>query len=100
MPRSARRPGPRRLDILHLTAGARYTQDKRDGILDMVQRGSGTAGWQSLPFNFDKGRFDPMVTAALDATPDIHLYAKYATGYRAGGANDRSATFTASVRKS
>ena len=28
-------------------------------------------------------------------SPDIHLYAKYATGYRAGGANDRSQTFTA-----
>ena len=36
-----------------------------------------------------------MVTAAIDATPDIHLYAKYSTGYRAGGANDRSSTFAA-----
>lgn len=36
-----------------------------------------------------------MVTAAFDATDSIHLYAKYSTGYRAGGANDRSQTFTA-----
>ena len=36
-----------------------------------------------------------MVTVAIDATPDIHLYAKYSTGYRAGGANDRSSTFAA-----
>ncbi|GAA3255351.1 hypothetical protein GCM10020258_13760 [Sphingomonas yabuuchiae] len=34
-----------------------------------------------------------MVTAAFDATDTVHLYAKYSTGYRAGGANDRSQTF-------
>jgi iron complex outermembrane receptor protein len=36
-----------------------------------------------------------MVTLAFDVTNNIHLYAKYATGFRAGGANDRSATFRA-----
>ena len=40
-------------------------------------------------------RFDPMVNVAFDATPDVHLYAKYATGFRAGGANDRSQNFNA-----
>jgi len=76
------------IDILHLTAGARYTKDKRDGVLTRVQNVP-----TNFIFKFNKGRIDPMVTVALDATPDIHLYAKYSTGYRAGGANDRSQTF-------
>jgi len=75
---------------LHLTVGGRYTKDKRDGSLYLVQ-GKPTP----YTFTFDKGRFDPMVTLAFDAAPGINLYAKYATGYRAGGANDRSQTFTA-----
>jgi len=36
-----------------------------------------------------------MVTLAFDATPDVNLYATYSTGFRAGGANSRSQTFTA-----
>jgi iron complex outermembrane receptor protein len=35
------------------------------------------------------------VTLAYDASSEISLYAKYSTGFRAGGANARSATFTA-----
>jgi len=77
-------------DIFHLTGGLRWTKDKRDGILDIVQ-GRTTA----FLFNYNKDRVDPLIVAAIDATPDLHFYAKYATGFRAGGANDRSATFTA-----
>ena len=36
-----------------------------------------------------------MVNVAYDVTDRINAYAKYSTGYRAGGANDRSQTFTA-----
>jgi iron complex outermembrane receptor protein len=81
---------PGGFDIFHLTVGARYTKDKRTGVLDTVN-GRAT----NFTFHYNKSRVDPMVVAAIDATPDIHLYAKYATGFRAGGANDRSATFTA-----
>jgi iron complex outermembrane receptor protein len=81
---------PAGFDILHLTGGGRYSQDKRDGVLYTVQ-GKAT----NFGFTFDNGRFDPMVTLALDATPNVHLYATYATGFRAGGANDRSQTFAA-----
>jgi iron complex outermembrane receptor protein len=78
------------IDILHLTLGGRYTDDKRDGTLYKV---SNVATPYAL--HFRNSRFDPMATIALDATPDIHLYARYATGYRAGGANDRSSDFRA-----
>ena len=90
---------PAGFDIFHLTVGARYTKDKREGVLDVVNGNVNVGGAAVLPnpftFRFDKGRVDPMLITALDATRDIHLYAKYATGYRAGGANDRSQTFTA-----
>ncbi len=79
---------PDAFDAFHLTVGGRYTKDKREGTLFLVQ-GKAT----NFPFTFDKSRFDPMVTAAVDASDTIHLYAKYATGYRAGGANSRSQTF-------
>ena len=81
---------PSGFDIFHLTGGARYTKDKRSGVLDMVS-GVPTA----FTFNYDKSRVDPLIVAAIDASPTTHLYAKYSTGYRAGGANDRSKTFTA-----
>ncbi|OJV28874.1 TonB-dependent receptor [Sphingomonas sp. 67-36] len=75
---------------LHLTAGGRFTHDKRDGTLYLV---SGVAtDWK---LHYKKDRFDPMVTLAFDAAQGINLYAKYSTGYRAGGANDRSSNFAA-----
>jgi len=77
-------------EMLHLTVGGRYTKDKRDGTLYLV---SGVpTNWT---FNYDKGRFDPLVILSLDPTKGVNLYAKYSTGYRAGGANDRSSTFAA-----
>nr|ART40501.1 K60 [uncultured bacterium] len=75
---------------LHLTAGGRVTKDKRDGSLFIVQNVAAP-----YTFNYDKSRFDPMVTLAFDIAPTMNVYAKYATGFRAGGANDRSQTFIA-----
>jgi iron complex outermembrane receptor protein len=78
------------VEKVHLTVGGRYTEDKRNGALTVV---SGVATPWKL--KFDKSRFDPMVTVAVDATDHINAYAKYSTGYRAGGANDRSSRFSA-----
>ena len=91
---------------LHITLGARYTHDKRDGVLDVVNGNpinvGGVLTWPGpavlanpFSFHFNKGRVDPLAVIAFDASNSIHLYAKYSTGYRAGGANDRSATFRA-----
>ena len=80
---------PDRFDRLHLTVGGRVTKDTRNGTLYTVN-GRATA----FTFKYDDTRFDPLVNVAFDLTPAINLYAKYSTGYRAGGANDRSATFT------
>lgn len=77
-------------DSLHLTVGGRFTKDERSGALTRVSNVA-----TNYPFTFDNSRFDPMVTLAYDATENAHLYAKFSTGYRAGGANDRSSNFGA-----
>ncbi|MEO6093087.1 MAG: TonB-dependent receptor [Novosphingobium sp.] len=81
---------PAGIEALHITAGGRYTHEKRDGLLYLVQNKP-----TNFPFRFRDNRFDPLVTVAFDAAEGVNLYAKYATGYRAGGANDRSQTFNA-----
>ena len=50
-------------------------------------------GFTPFTFTNNVDRFDPLVNLAFDASQDIHLYAKYATGFRAGGADDRSQKF-------
>ncbi|MDB5707017.1 MAG: TonB-dependent receptor, partial [Sphingomonas bacterium] len=92
---------PAGFDRVHLTLGGRYTKDKRHGQLYVVNNNYVTVGGVSTfqpgftPFTFTNNvdRFDPLVNLAFDASQDIHLYAKYATGFRAGGADDRSQKF-------
>jgi iron complex outermembrane receptor protein len=81
---------PDGFDAVHLTAGGRWTRDKRRGTLFTVNNLATNFG-----FSTNISRFDPMLNVALDATQDVHLYAKYATGFRAGGADDRSQRFDA-----
>lgn len=88
-------------DILHITAGGRYTHDTKRGVLhfsrnvnyDVNTAAATAAGYQPLDRSWD--RFNPTVTVAVDASNDVHLYAKYATGYRAGGASSRTANYQA-----
>ena len=90
-------------DALHLTAGGRYTHDTKQGALlfsrNIDYRNPANAaivaanGYQPLDASWN--RFNPMVTLAYDATRDLHLYAKYATGYRAGGASSRTSNYQA-----
>ena len=92
---------PEGLSFAHLTLGGRWTKDDRHGILYVVNNRANLANPSvttvASPFSFKNNvsRFDPMVNLAIDATEDVHLYAKYATGFRAGGANGRSAQFNA-----
>lgn len=78
------------VEKVHITLGGRYTKDTRDGALTMV---SGVATPWAL--SYDKSRFDPLAIVAVDATDNVNVYAKYSTGYRAGGANARSSRFGA-----
>ena len=73
---------------LHLTAGLRWTHDRKHGSLTRA-RGAVI----DVPFKFSSKRFDPAFTAAFDWTDSINTYVKWGTAYRAGGANSRSVTF-------
>jgi len=82
-------------------AGGRYTEDKKHGILTfsrninyLVNTAAAAAnGYKPLDKTWH--RFNPMVTVAYDLSNTIHAYAKYATGYRAGGASSRTANYQA-----
>ncbi|WP_374283436.1 TonB-dependent receptor [Novosphingobium sp.] len=76
------------VERVHLTAGGRFTRDEKDGALYKLNNAA-----SNFPFVFKDNRFDPLVIAAWDAADGVNLYAKYATGYRAGGASSRSVNF-------
>jgi iron complex outermembrane receptor protein len=86
---------------LHLTVGGRYTHDEKQGVLhysrnvnyDVNTTAATAAGYKPLDAKWN--RFNPMATLAFDATDDLHVYAKYATGYRAGGASSRTQNYQA-----
>lgn len=75
-------------DALHVTVGGRYTHDEKTGTLVTFRNAANGA-------RLDKtwNKFNPMATIAYDVNPDTHVYAKWATGYRAGGASSRSPTY-------
>lgn len=77
-------------DRLDLTLGARYTRDRREAERSstvngvMVEQGKldGTANRQRF------SKFNPMLTANYGLSEDISVYAKVATGYKAGGSSE------------
>ncbi|WP_333835630.1 TonB-dependent receptor [Novosphingobium sp.] len=75
-------------DALHVTVGGRYTHDEKTGTLVTFRN---AANGNRLDKTWNK--FNPMATVAYDVNADTHVYAKWATGYRAGGASSRSPTY-------
>jgi iron complex outermembrane receptor protein len=88
-------------DVFHLTLGGRWTRDKKvgelftiNGALPVIPVG-GVNRVGPVPLNASWSRFDPLVNLSVDASDDIHLYGKWSTGYRSGGANSRSLSYAA-----
>jgi iron complex outermembrane receptor protein len=80
-------------DAIHLTGGLRWTKDKKHGALEIVNNAlpvdrNGVRGEIGLDASWS--RVDPMVNLAIDLSRDIHVYGKWSTGYKSGGANSRS----------
>jgi iron complex outermembrane receptor protein len=75
-------------DRLHLTAGVRYTKDRKNGRLVSL---AGVDPNRSYPFR--ESRVDPAFSVGFDVNDDIKTYLRYGVAYRAGGANSRSPTF-------
>ncbi|RVU05813.1 TonB-dependent receptor [Novosphingobium umbonatum] len=88
-------------DAAHLTVGARWTNDKKEGSLFLVNGAApivpvnGVNVQAPVLLNASWSRVDPMINLAVDASRDVHLYAKWSTGYRSGGANSRSLSYRA-----
>ncbi|HEY4545260.1 MAG TPA: TonB-dependent receptor [Pedomonas sp.] len=77
-------------DRLHLTGGLRWTHDRKHGRLTAL-RGAPTP----FRYEFSSKRVDPSATVAFDWREGVNTYLRWATAYRAGGANSRSATYGA-----
>jgi iron complex outermembrane recepter protein len=89
---------PPPLEQLHITLGGRYTRDDKTGVLYLRANAPSrcpinvpTAGL--CTFTQKTTRFNPLGIVAYDVSRDVHVYAKFATGYRAGGASSRSVTY-------
>ncbi len=88
-------------DALHITVGGRYTEDKKKGVLhysrninyDTNPTAAAANGY--VPLDKKWSRFNPMATIAYDFDENVHGYAKYSTGYRAGGASSRTSDYRA-----
>jgi iron complex outermembrane recepter protein len=88
-------------DALHITVGGRYTRDHKEGVLhfsrnvnyDVNAAAAAAAGYQPLDRTW--ARFNPTLTLAYDLSPTLHPYARFSTGYRAGGASSRTANYQA-----
>ncbi len=88
-------------EALHITVGGRYTWDDKEGDLIWSRNINYTVNTAAAAANgytrLDKKwkRFNPMATVAYDFNSDVHGYAKYSTGYRAGGASSRTSDYRA-----
>jgi iron complex outermembrane receptor protein len=86
-------------DMFHLTLGGRYSNDKKDGVLFTVNNAlpvlpvNGVNVVGPIQRRISTSRFDPLVNLAIDLSNDAHLYGKWSTGYRSGGANSRSLSY-------
>jgi iron complex outermembrane receptor protein len=78
-------------DRLELTLGMRYTEDSRKATKTYVNPGFMPAlTGQVVVGDRDFTSFNPAATVAYAFTSAVRGYAKYSTGYRAGGFNTQS----------
>ena len=88
---------------LHITVGGRYTTDKKSGVLHFSRNVNYNDPANAavlvrngyVPLDKSWSRFNPTATIAYDVSEKVHVYAKYATGYRAGGASSRTSDYRA-----
>ena len=86
-------------DMFHLTLGGRFTRDKKVGSLFTINGAvpvipiNGVNVTGALPLNKSWSRFDPLINLSVDLSDDIHVYGKWSTGYKSGGASSRSLNY-------
>jgi len=86
-------------DIVHLTGGLRWTNDRKSGELFVVNNFTPLQkdGITYAPINSFSSwkRIDPMVNISVDVSENTMAYGKWSRGYRSGGFNSRSITYSA-----
>jgi iron complex outermembrane receptor protein len=89
-------------DRAHVTLGGRFTNDAKQGSLDIVNGAlpvsldaNHNVVVGTIPLDKSWDRFDPLVNVAYDVTADVSVYGRWSTGNKAGGANSRSLTYRA-----
>ncbi|WP_240654637.1 TonB-dependent receptor [Croceicoccus ponticola] len=104
-------------DRLHLTAGGRYTWEKKDWqgrqqifVQNLLGTPDPTFTWRDIDNLLDMADFEQYpagvveaqrkwseptwrVSLGYDITPDIFTYASYSRGFKSGGFNDQIGTF-------
>lgn len=87
-------------DKLELTAGIRYSNDKKIADRTFIQPRLLPPYTEATPSGalppqaqFTAKRWDPAITVKYNFSPAVNAYVRYATAYRAGGANVRSSNF-------
>ena len=73
---------------LTLSAGVRYTDDKKDAVVSVTNLPPGPGDFVT-PVNVAATRWNPMAELAYQFTPDVMGYALYSTGFRGGGFSPR-----------
>ncbi|OYU69736.1 MAG: TonB-dependent receptor [Alphaproteobacteria bacterium PA2] len=88
---------------LRLTAGVSWNEDRKEGVLLVVNNalpflpdanGQLTKVQGVVPRSQTWRRVNPMVNLAYDVSETVSVYGKWSTGYRAGGFNSRSIVFS------
>ncbi|HEY9235640.1 MAG TPA: TonB-dependent receptor [Phenylobacterium sp.] len=85
-------------DIIHVTGGLRWTYDRKRGQLYVVNNYTPLQadGVTYAPINGSGSwkRVDPMINISVDVAENAMVYGKWARGYRSGGFNSRSITYS------
>jgi iron complex outermembrane receptor protein len=80
-------------ESLDITAGLRYTEDKRNAFLFNETLGH-TSTDDKLTNRDSWDNISYLLTANYVLTPDINVYATYSTGYNGGGFNSRASSIS------
>lgn len=78
-------------DRVKLTAGGRYTEDRRKAARDSYYFTSQYEFAVKADQKFDN--FSPMANLAIEWTPDVMNYVRFSKGYKAGGVSENAKIF-------
>ncbi len=80
-------------DRLRLTAGLRWSRDKREASLqETVITPASTVVGPTTPASTSFSNLSPTLIAAFDVNPNVNVYGKVVRGYKSGGFNIRAST--------